>query len=421
MGKKILNNIFFLSVVKKANTIIFGMIATIFLNRALGPTLKGEYATIINVISTLTNILYLGISTIYPNYVRKKEQWTYSTFVGLVFAQGIVYSGITLIFSIVFLSKAYFLYGMTIVCAVMSMQILQMSIVNDFKNGAIANILSVSTNALFMFIMWWSSVKSVYFAVLIFLVKELSIVIFSFSYIRKSFKWSDMEPKHWFGIVANGFIPMVTNLMIVLNYKVDVIILQVLNVDFYQIGLYSTGLALAEYGWIISDVFKDVLIKKTSSADNVDSVAFCLRVSSTALLIIGAILLVSSRFILTLLYGKAYSDAWLVTDIIFLGVFAMSYCKLLMPLYLANGRWKLCFCVLSSAAGVNITTNLLLIPTWGIYGAAITTIVSYSYAGFVLSAIFIKNYKIRIKDIVLIERNDVKRFVNVLKLLKSNK
>lgn len=415
MISQVFDNIYVLSLLKKVNTILFGMLAVIFLNRALGPTLKGEYISVLNLITTLTNVLYLGVSTVYPNYIRKQEKWTFSTFVGLIFAQGAVYLSIAVCVGVIFHSRTYLLYGITIASAVVSMQLLQISIINDFRKGTIANIISVAVNALCMFIMWCRGIRSVEIAILILLIKELSIVACSFSILKKSFSWSDMDARRWKGIVLTGIIPMITNLMVVLNYKADVILLQGFQIDYYQIGLYSTGLALAEYGWIISDIFKDVLIKKTSSADNINAVTFCLRISSTVLIAIGAVLWCGSKLILSFLYGAEYREAGLITNIMVFGVFSMSHCKLLIPLYLAKGRWKLYFFILSGAAGINIAANLLLIPSWGIYGAAITSIVSYSFAGLVFSIVFIKEYQVNIKDIVFIRRNDIHRFVETIK------
>ena len=415
--KKLLDNIYFLSALKKVNTIIFGMIANIFLNRALGPALKGEYATILNTISTLVNILYLGISTIYPSYVRRREKWTDATFFGLVIAQGLLYAAISVIVGAVTRSWAMLLYGMSVTCAVVAMQMLQMSIINDFRRGTIANIIAVTTNALFLFLMWLSGIKDVNLAISIYLIKELSVIIFSLSIIRKSLKLKDVDMRQWKKIILTGIVPMVTNLLIFLNYKVDVLILGGLRVENYQIGLYATALAFAEYGWIVSDVFKDVLIKKTSVTDDVDSISLCLRISSSALLVIGVVLLFLSRWILTLLYGEDFGEGWLVTDILFIGVFSMSYCKLLIPLYLANGRWKFYFWVLFSAAAINVVTNFILIPIWGIYGAAITSIVSYTFAGAVFTIAFMREYKVSLGRILVIRKADILRLKSIL--LKS--
>lgn len=419
MFKKIVNNLYFLSMLKKLNTIVFGMLATIFLNRALGPSLKGEYATILNIISTLTNILYLGISTIYPNYVRNREKWTDSTFFALVFAQGLVYGIISIMVSAITRSLPILLYGFCITFAVVSMQILQMSIINDFKRGTIANIISVTTNALLLFFMWFFKIKNVDIAFGIYMIKEITIIVFSLSIIRKTFNFKDVDRTKWLKIIATGIVPMITNLLIILNYKVDVIILQFLKVDYYQIGLYSTALALAEYGWIVSDVFKDVLIKKTSSEDNIDTIAMCLRISSTALLIIGVVLAITSKLLLTLLYGKEYSEAWIITDVIFIGVFSMSYCKLLIPLYLANGRWKFYFWVLFGATSINIVTNFILIPLWGIYGAAFTSIVSYSFAGILFATVFMKEYHVKVSNILIVKKSDIHNLKVAFKRIKS--
>jgi len=144
------DNVYVLSLLKKGNTVLFGLIASIFLTRALGPGGKGEYMSIINVITLLSSILFLGISSVYPNYIRNKRNWTVATFWALVFVQGIACAVISIIVYCYTKSIDYFLYGMCLSVSVVSMQALQMSIIDDFKRGTIANIISVVINALLL-------------------------------------------------------------------------------------------------------------------------------------------------------------------------------------------------------------------------------------------------------------------------------
>ncbi len=110
---------------------------------------------------------------------------------------------------------------------------------------------------------------------------------------------------------------MYTTLLISINYKVDVILLKFLNINLIEIGLYTVGVSLAEYGWLIPDIFKDVMINKTAKKDDIDNMTFSLRISSTMMILVFAFIIVGGKHMLMILFGSAFIGAYSVTVIIF--------------------------------------------------------------------------------------------------------
>jgi O-antigen/teichoic acid export membrane protein len=412
---KIINNIYILSLLKKGNTIIFGLIATVFLNRALGPTLKGEYAYILNTISTLVVIMNLGISTIFPNYMRTKETWILSTFIALSCVQFTIYLFLGIGIAFYFQSMQVFIWAFAVAISVLALQLLNISVVTNFKAGVIANSLAVIINSILLFLMFALEIQDINYAFIIYIIKEIIVVVIGLFFLKGKIYRDQVIVSEWGKIIRAGFIPMLTNLLIVLNYKIDILVLKFLDVDFYSIGLYSVGLSLAEYAWVIPDIFKDVLINKTAKSDNLSSVSFCLRLSSTSLIFIYIFLLLFSKQIIIMMFGNEYANAYLITNIIFLGVYSMVYCKLLGTLFLAQGKWNFYFLVLLGAVSINIVSNLIVIPFLGIYGAAITSIASYSFAGFRFLICFIKRYNLSAKSLLFINRSDIKHILSFVK------
>ena len=67
-------------------------------------------------------------------------------------------------------------------------------------------------------------------------------------------------------VLKFSFFPMLTSLLTILNYNMDVIILNFF-VENREIGLYSLAVTFASMLWIIPDAFKDVLFNKTAQND----------------------------------------------------------------------------------------------------------------------------------------------------------
>lgn len=412
--KRIINNMYIISFIKKGSTIVFGLIAVAFLSRAMGPTIKGEYDTYMNIVNILNVILFMGISSIYPNYVRRKEAWTESTFIFFSVIQFFCYVLCSGILYFTLHISIYSVVGLCIACSVLSIQLNGISLVETYLWNALANIASGFVNATLALVIFFTSVKNVELIMLAFCVKELVLCILVLCFLKSHIKAKEVKWSRMWEMMKRGFVPMLTNLLIMINYRIDVIFLNVYNVKYYQIGLYTAGLGLAEYAWIIPDIFKDVLINKTAKEDDLDSVKFCLRISSTFMIIIYLGILLFGKYAILLLYGKSYLNALQVTNIVFFGIYGMVYCKLLGTLYLAQGRWNFYCLTLLGAVIINVIANNIFIPLFGINGAAFTTIVAYSFAGMVFLHNFKRQYKFSLKELVLINTLDIKNIKSLL-------
>ena len=414
MLAKFAKNQYFVSMLKKANTIIFGLIATGFFARVMAPSIKGQYHTYMNIINILNVLLNLGVSTIYPNYKRKKENWTETTFIFFSVIQFFFHCIVVAFLGFFFKNTTYRIIGFCLAISVLAIQLNNISLVENYLLNAIANSLSVFVNAILAVLLYFNDINDIDVVLGCYCVKELTVSIVALMCLRNQFK---LEAIKWMmipQILKTGIIPMLTNLLVMVNYRIDVIFLNVYNINFHQIGLYTAGLGIAEYAWIIPDIFKDVLINKTSRKDDHESVKFCLRLASTFLIFTYVFLLLFGRLAIGILYGRDYLDAYGVTNIVFIGVYGMVYCKLLGTVYLAQGKWNFYFYTLLGAVVLNAITNNIFIPIMGIYGAAITTIVSYSFAGVIFFISYKKGNKFQYSDLIFINKGDISLIKNYL-------
>ena len=182
-----------------------------------------------------------------------------------------------------------------------------------------------------------------------------------------------------------------------------------------EIGLYTVGIGLAEYAWLVPDAFKNVLFARTAKKNSVQSVITSIKVNTVIILVILAGVLLLGKHVINFLYGVEYSDSYSVTCIIFLGVPAMMLFKLIGPLYIAEGKQKLYFIILVISVVANAGLNLFLIPTMGKIGAALASVGSYLVCGLVFYLRFIRDYHIVWYEPLLLRKKDLKGLINRIK------
>ena len=101
------------------------------------------------------------------------------------------------------------------------------------------------------------------------------------------------------------------------------------------------------------------------------------------------------------------------------GVIAISLGKVLCS-YL-GGIGKPVFATYASLAAliVNIGLNVLLIPKWGIAGAALATSISYSLDTVIIFIVFSKLAKIKPIDILVVKLEDIKSYLRIARNLRQ--
>ena len=418
--KRLLNNEYCLAFIKKGANIVLGFLTLIFLNRYLGTTLKGEYTYILNYTSIISIIFQLGISTVYAKFKRKNIDDCYYIFITLSIIQFLLY----IIVSIIILmlngfDKTLSLIICVSVISIFTTQVRYINLIEHYKYNSYAVIIMSLINFLAMILVYFLFSPNVVLAFIVLIIKDLAIISLFLPKINFKKLFKKRYVRYYWPILVAGFVPMLANLLIILNYKIDIIMLEGMNVDFSSIGLYSVGLSLAEYIWLIPEIFKDVMQKKTSQNNSISSINFSLRISSTIVVIIYLFLVLLGKPVISILFGNEYTGAYLVTVILFIGVYSMIYYKIIGTLFIADNKSNQYFIILLIGTILNVGANYYLIPKFGIIGAASASVVSYSIIGILFLIMYMKYYNVKLKNIVIINKNDIRLIKNFLK--KSNK
>lgn len=262
--------------------------------------------------------------------------------------------------------------------------------------------------------------SSIYILLLITFLEDLLIIVatlisFNFKPQIKNIKFSDIKK-----IYKLGFLCMIMHSLMTLNYSLDIFFLKNMT-NSKMVGLYSVGVALANMLWLIPDAFKDVLVSKTSRDDSINEIVKVTKYSLyfSIILIIG--FAIFGRLFISLLYGKEFINSYLCTIILFIGCLSMIIYKLIHPIYIAKGKQFIVVSILAVSVLANIIANLILIPHYNIYGAAIASVISYSLCSIIFLYIFCKEYKVSYKEFFIIRKNEIKQIINKTKKFHNKK
>lgn len=176
---------------------------------------------------------------------------------------------------------------------------------------------------------------------------------------------------------------IVTVVLMVSLFHVDVMMLRLLK-DGSTTGFYKAALVLAEYIWIVPRALETVMLHSASRLWSQDRQERISALSSsltryvflaTSLLAIGIVVLADS--FVPLYFGADFDAS--IAPLVYLMPGAVGF-ALARPIYGINkssGRLVPVAAALSVAAVFNAGANYLLIPVYGLTGAAVATSVSY--------------------------------------------
>ncbi len=168
----------------------------------------------------------------------------------------------------------------------------------------------------------------------------------------------------------------ITTLAAFLSYRLDVLIVAAL-LGTEEAGVYAALVAIAEGLWLVSVAAADVLsVKSASTTDRSDDfVEFVSRIVFAATVGAGIVLVVAARPITDLVSARG-EEATLA--LVAVGATALSVSRVLATHMAAGGQARRNIAGSFGALGVNLVLNVLLIPAFGIAGAAAATAVSYT-------------------------------------------
>lgn len=416
MIKRLLSNKYVLTLGVKVGSLCMGILSGALLARFLGPAIKGQFASLESVAQVLSVIMNFGIYHLYPKMIKDGIKNARQKFIDIFSIQFLIYTLLILILFVITRDVVILYYGIIAIIGCLVAQLTMMCMV-EFPVYRSLSLLGVSFfNMVATIVIYVLDVgHGLSVPVILYLVKDglfCLLVLLKLKVVPHPFQ---VDVSFVVQLVKTGFVPMVTALLLKLNYKVDVFMLNLYQVADSQIGIYSIGISLASQLWIIPEAFKEVLYSKSTEKNSEKAFALSVKVSFYALIAIACIIALIGQPLIGILYGEAYYSAYGALIILVIGVPFMGIFNIVNPYYLSLGQYDIHLKNLLLGIVSNIICNSLLISSLGNIGAAIATSVSQIVCGIYACYQFSKSSAIPIKNIAFIGRNDIKTLTTLIR------
>jgi len=184
-------------------------------------------------------------------------------------------------------------------------------------------------------------------------------------------------------LVRFGLPSMAMAISIIGLYKVDVLLVGVFQTR-ADTAHYRGALQVSEFIWVVAVAMEQMMIQTTTRlweegaveaiTDHLSQLLKYVLVLTT-LLVVGVYTL-NDEF-LGLYFGQGFTASERPLEILLPGVLCFSIARVIWPVVQAGGHLRGLLAIITGALATNIVLNVLLIPRFGIVGAAIATSISY--------------------------------------------
>jgi len=206
-----------------------------------------------------------------------------------------------------------------------------------------------------------------------------------------------------------------------LNYRLDMFLIAFFMNPF-SVGIYSIAVGLSEKLFVVSGAFSTVLFPKISSSKNKEADDFSPKVARHTFfifLLLALFLIITSYPLILIFFGRDFLPAVLPLIILMPGIIAFGVGGVLAADL--SGRGKPHFAIIGSLTCllINIPLNILLIPKWGIAGAAVASAIGYWADTLVVLIAFSRTSKKGPKEILLIKKQDFRDYLRFILAFKE--
>jgi O-antigen/teichoic acid export membrane protein len=206
----------------------------------------------------------------------------------------------------------------------------------------------------------------------------------------------------------------VANLPVHFSYRIDgYLIAWLIAGPSAPLGFYSLSVALAELIFFFPDAVSILFFPHVAGATREESDRQVVEVSRITVLISAAVapLLIPAAAITIWVFLPAFGPALPPFLVLLPGVVALSPSKIVAGYMTGINRPGVRTVVSFTTLAANVVANVILIPRFGIVGAAAASLVSYSFSAFLNTAIAARLTHARVRDFWIPSVSDVRFMV----------
>ena len=406
-----IRNDYVFSVFIKIMMMAISVLHSAFLARFLGAELRGVAATICSTVALSQILLSCGIHQAYACF-RKEDKsnrfteifvnnvyFLYTLIVVLLMAAAFVCRG-------VLPSKYIFVLLLTPLFAYEAVISYVYLIESPQKKHFWSLLASVSETVFLLFLWIFVRPNDFYMCLSI----SMAILIRSVAAtigLRVKLDFKKISIRFIGKMLRFGFLPMLALALAVMNSKIDILMMDWSSyITSAAIGLYSVGIAFADKILAIPDAIREILLSHLVAGKSEQEVARVTRLSFFFCIIMASGFALLGKPLLHILYGTEYAGAYRVLVIAAFGTGFMVFLKMISQYNVVNKRQMANLLMLAVSVVTNIVFNLILMPIYGIEGAAIASFVGPLVCALCFVLYFARVTKVRPIELIIPKKDD---------------
>jgi O-antigen/teichoic acid export membrane protein len=218
-------------------------------------------------------------------------------------------------------------------------------------------------------------------------------------------------------LVRYGLRSQATNIFQSFNYRLDVIVLQFFR-PLSDIGYYVVAQVIAELVLVLADSFQSSIVPLVAGSEGTSRDRTTkLAVRHHALLALGACIANAGLGTALILfgYGSAYSPAVVPMLVLLPGIWWLGMGSVVTSDLRGRGRPGTASIVSGVALVATVGLDLALIPPFGVLGAAVASVITYTLQGILSLVVLSRVSGMSVRTLVLPERADLAAYPAALR------
>ncbi len=249
------------------------------------------------------------------------------------------------------------------------------------------------------------------FMIFYIIMNSIPVFIYFITYIkntRPEFDFTFLQKKQFQHILNFSTIAYVAGIFQFLSYRMDFWFIQ-----YYcgsrELGIYSLSVNLAQMLWLLPQAVAAILMSYSGNSNEKEAIEQTnrlLRITSVSLVLIAIFCELTIGFFIPLLYGNEFEDSIFTFRLLLIGIAPFGITTILSSYFSGKGTVKIN--LYSGILGfiVCLVLDLLLIPGYGMNGAAVATICSYIFSTAFSVAIYAQQSKTPIARLLFFTKDD---------------
>lgn len=418
-------------------TTIFAIIYGVLITRLLGPELKGIYALIVLLPRLYVSFFDFGIGQSLVYFFKKKTYNKDELFsnMGAFFLLLIIvvpillYAGKPLLKLAFPLIEQNWILNLSIVAypfLLLQGYISVFSIALDqVKNYSKIVILKEFISFLLILIMFISDYQSLGAVFIIYVgMNILSCIVLLYFIVLKNCKFEIkfISQRIISQLLQYGYKFNILSIVQFLYYQIGIILVGMLILDAAQTGFYSVATGITGLMFIASTAASIVVFIDGADAESKKAKELLnIKLVLLLMLIAGVFLILFGNLFIKLVYTSQFQDSYWPMVILVPGTVIFAIYKLYGNKLAASGKPEKLIIISVIALIVVVISNLFTLPHFGILGAAFSTSVSYVVAAIVTLIICRKEFDVKISEMLLFSRDDIRNIKSMFKSIRIKK